>query len=120
MADLEQSAKSVYHTTLDDETGYIWLRRMDASAETGVQKSIEAHGDVSRWIVDLRGNTGGGYDASFKKLIAKLGKKVAVILDAGAISAAETFTRDLVNVCKARVFGAQSAGSSTIWPRATT
>jgi hypothetical protein len=119
-ADLKQAAESVYHARLcatgkdaGPATGYIWLRRMDASAEQGVGKAIEAHGEARRWIVDLRGNTGGGYDRSFKTLIARLGNRVAVIIDAGAISAAETFTRDLVNICKARVFGATSAGSSS-------
>ncbi len=112
-ADLQESARSVYHTTLADGTGYLWLRRMDETAESGVKSAIEAHPEVTRWIVDLRGNSGGGYNSSFKRVIQKLGKKVAVIIDAGAISAAETFTRDLVNVCKARIFGATSAGSSS-------
>ena len=112
-ANLVAAARSVYHTTLDEKTGYIWLRRMDTSAEDGIKKAMAAHSDATRWVVDLRGNTGGGYSSSIKQTIAGLGTKVAVILDAGAISAAETFTRDLVNVCKARVFGAQSAGSSS-------
>ncbi len=112
-AGLQQSAKSAWHVELEGETGYIWLRRMDNTAEDGVRKAIEAHQGMKGWIVDLRGNTGGGYDRSLKTLIKKLGRKVAVIIDAGSVSAAETFSRDLVNVCKARVFGARTAGSSS-------
>jgi hypothetical protein len=112
-AGLQQSAKSVWHVELEGPTGYVWLRRMDSTAEDGVRKAIEAHQGVRGWIVDLRGNSGGGYDRSFKTLIANLGRRVAVIIDAGAVSAAETFSRDLVNVCKARVFGARTAGSSS-------
>jgi len=111
--DMEASAKSVHQAVLEDGTGYVWLRRMDASAEEGIKKAIAAHPDCKAWIVDLRGNTGGGYDRSMKQTITGFGKKVAVILDAGAISAAETFARDLVNVCKARTFGARTAGSSS-------
>lgn len=110
---LQQSANSVWHVDLEDGIGYLWLRRMDATAEDGMRKAIEAHPGVKGWIVDLRGNSGGGYDRSLKALIRKLGRKVAVIIDAGAVSAAETFTRDLVNVCRARVFGARTAGSSS-------
>ncbi len=112
-ADLKQSARSVWHKELADGVAYVWLRRMDNTAEEGLAKAIQAHEGVKAWIVDLRGNTGGGYDTSLKTLIRKLGRKVAAILDAGSVSAAETFSRDLVNVCKARIFGACSAGSSS-------
>lgn len=110
---LEKSARSVWHATLADDVGYVWLRRMDDSAESGIQKAIAAHPGAKKWIVDLRGNSGGGYSRSMKQTIAGFGRKVAVIIDAGAVSAAETFTRDLVNVCRARTFGAVTAGSSS-------
>jgi C-terminal processing protease CtpA/Prc len=38
---------------------------------------------------------------------------VACIVDAGCVSAGETFARDLHNICKARVYGATTAGSSS-------
>ena len=111
---LEKSARSVWHTEIEGNVGYVWLRRMDASAEEGVTKALAAHPNAKAWIVDLRGNTGGGYDRSFKKTIQGFGKSVAVIIDAGAISAAETFARDLKEVCKARLFGTRTAGSSSV------
>lgn len=111
--DLVQAGKSVWHSKLESGFGYIWLRRMDESVESGIRAALAAHGDARGWIVDLRGNTGGGYDSTLKTITAKLKQPVAAIIDAGSVSAAETYTRDLVNICKARVFGATSAGSSS-------
>ena len=109
---LEQSAKSVWHGMVD-EIAFLYLRRMDASAEDGIAKAIAAHPDARGWVVDLRGNTGGGYDASLKQTIRKMQGPVAAIIDGGCVSAGETFTRDLVQICKARTFGGVTAGSSS-------
>ncbi len=76
---------------------------------------LEAEG-IDGLIVDLRGNSGGGYDRSFVSKLPALAtgrRKVAVLLDAGAISAAETFARDLVEHAKAKIYGQTSAGSSS-------
>ena len=89
------------------------MDRIDPTVEKGIAAAMEAHGDVDGWIVDLRGNTGGGYVRSLKTLLGRLKRPVAAIIDAGCISAGETVTRDLVNQCGARLFGATSAGSST-------
>ncbi len=40
-------------------------------------------------------------------------RQLAVILDAGCISAGETLARDFVNYKSARIFGSTSAGSSS-------
>ncbi len=93
-----------------EEPGPLRAREEATVLPSWFTPAIEAHQGMKGWIVDLRGNTGGGYDRSLKTLIKKLGRKVAVIIDAGSVSAAETFSRDLVNVCKARVFGARTAG----------
>lgn len=114
---LEQGARSVWHGSVaDGKVGYVWFRRMDASAEEGFAKALEAHPDVGAWVVDLRGNTGGGYSKSFVARLPALAKgkrKVACLVDAGCISAGETFARDLYRHAKARVFGQTSAGSSS-------
>ena len=102
----------MWHGRLESGFGYIYLRRIDETIEKGIAAAMEAHGDVDGWIVDLRGNTGGGYDRSLKTLIGRLKKPVAAIIDAGCISAGETVARDLVNECGARLFGTTSAGSS--------
>lgn len=118
---LENSARSVWHSEIasagkQGACGYIYLRRMDSSAEDGFAKAVAAHPDVRAWIVDLRGNTGGGYSKSFVArlpALAKGGRKVACIVDAGCVSAGETFARDLVRHAKARIYGQTSAGSSS-------
>ena len=110
---LTQGGKSVWYGALPSGVGYIYLRRMDASVEGGIQKALAAHSGMKGWIVDLRGNTGGGYDSSLKSLVGRLQKPVAGIIDAGSVSAAETFARDLVRVCGATLFGTTTAGSSS-------
>lgn len=112
---LTQSAKSVWHGTIGD-CAYVWLRRMDSSAEDGFAKALAAHSDAKAWIVDLRGNTGGGYDRSFVAKLPELAegrRKVAVLIDAGCISAGETFARDLVEKANAKLYGQTTAGSSS-------
>lgn len=110
---LTSGAKSVFHAKLESGFGYVYLRRMDDSVESGLRATLAAHPDVKGWIFDLRGNTGGGYDRSLRDLTGKFQAPVAVIIDAGAVSAAETYCRDIVNIHGARVFGAVSAGSSS-------
>ncbi len=111
--DLVESGRSVAHGLLEGGIGLLYLRRMDESVVSGIAAALTAHPEVNGWIVDLRGNSGGGYDASLASTCEGLGKRVAVIIDAGAISAAETFARDLVRDNKARLFGATTAGSSS-------
>ncbi|MFN0059984.1 MAG: S41 family peptidase [Planctomycetota bacterium] len=109
---LEQSAKSVWHAAIES-TGYIYLRRIDESVADGVRKAIDAHAGVTSWIVDLSGNTGGGYDDALLAEFKRLTQPVAVIIDAGCISAGETVARDLVRIANARLFGETTAGSSS-------
>ncbi len=112
---LEAAAKSVHFTKIGT-TGYIYFRRLDATAEAGFAKAVAALSGVSAWIVDLRGNTGGGYDRSFVDRLSELEKgsrKVAVLIDGGCISAGETMARDLVRHAKASLYGQTTAGSSS-------
>ena len=107
------AGKSVYHASLDGGVGYLYLRRMDESVEPGIRAALTAYPEATGWIIDLRGNTGGGYEKSLGSLCEGFRKKVAVIIDAGAISAAETFARDLAEDQSARLFGSTTAGSSS-------
>lgn len=110
---LKQEGKSFWHAKLESGVGYMYWRRIDDSIENGIPKAIEAHGDVKGWIVDLRGNSGGGYGNGLISAIKDMSGPVAVITDAGCISAGETMIRDLVGIHEARVFGTTSAGSSS-------
>ena len=111
--DLQQVGKSFYFTTLPSGIGYMYLRRVDESIASGLEKALAEVTPAQGWIVDLRGNSGGGYGNELTDQIKSLKVPVAVIVDAGCISAGETLARDFVNYAKARIFGTVSAGSSS-------
>ncbi|MHC4718459.1 MAG: S41 family peptidase, partial [Planctomycetota bacterium] len=87
--------------------------RLDGSVEPGLARALEAHPDASGWIVDLRGNGGGGYGRGLIARIQSLPRPVAVLIDAGCVSAGETFARDLARLAGGRLFGSRTAGAST-------
>ena len=116
--DLVRVGKSFYYSKLPSGLGYMYLRRVDSSITEGMAEALGAHADVKGWIIDLRGNSGGGYDDKLLTQVKAIPGPVAAIIDAGCISAGETLARDLVNLAGARVFGTTSAGSSSskrIW-----
>lgn len=98
---------------LESGVGYIYLRRIDGSVLPAIRKALKAHPDAKGWIVDLRGNAGGGYDEELIRQLAEIPRPVAGLIDAGCFSAGETFARDLVHQAGARLFGRTTAGSST-------
>ena len=62
-------------------------------------------------IIDLRGNGGGGYNRELLEQIAMIPGPVALVIDAGCISAGETLARDFRRYGAARLFGSPTAGS---------
>jgi len=110
---LKAAGKSIYYAKLESGVGYMWWRRIDESIWTGLPEALRAVPDAKGWIVDLRANTGGGYGNELLEGMKHLTRPVACVLDAGCISAGETAARDLVNLCKARMFGTRTAGSSS-------
>lgn len=110
---LIQDGKSFYACMLPSGFGYMYLRRVDSSIPAGMRNALAQHSDAAGWIVDLRGNTGGGYNSELLDQVKAMQGKVAVIIDAGCISAGETLARDFVNLKQARLFGTTSAGSSS-------
>jgi Leucine-rich repeat (LRR) protein len=112
--DLVRAGSSAFYAKLPSGVGYIYLRRVDQSTEPGIAKALAAYPDARGWIVDLRGNGGGGYDQTLLNRIKALPRPVACILDAGCISAGETLARDLVNLAGARLFGSRTAGASSV------
>lgn len=110
---LKRVGRSAYHTQLPSGVGYIYLRRIDSSAEPGIAEAVATHRSVKGWIVDLCGNGGGGYGSSLQQKLKTLRKPVACVIDAGCMSAGETFARDIVNLAQARLFGSKTAGASS-------
>ena len=117
-ANLKRAGKSAYHAKLDSGIGYIYLRRVDSSVVPGIDAALTAYPDAPGWIIDLRGNGGGGYGSDLFDRMKKFPRPVAVLIDAGCISAGETLARDFRAYAEARVFGSKSAGASSakrIW-----
>ena len=112
--DLRRVGRSFFHTKLARDVGYMYLRRVDTSVPNGIDEALEAHPNVRGWIVDLRGNSGGGYDRGLIERIERFGRPVAVLIDAGCTSAGETLARDFRVHADARLFGSKSAGSSSV------
>ena len=110
---LKRVGRSFYYTRLASSIGYMYLRRIDANVQKGIDEAFATYPNVLGWIVDLRGNGGGGYDRSLIERIKKFSRPVAVLIDAGCVSAGETLARDFRAHPKARLFGSKTAGSSS-------
>ena len=111
--DIEQSGHSTFHAKLRSGAGYLYIRRVDESVVPGIDEALATHTKAKGWIVDLRGNSGGGYDDSLITRIEKFPRPVAVLIDAGCVSAGETLARDFRTKANARLFGQLTAGSSS-------
>lgn len=112
-----------YWGKLDSGYGYIYLRRIRGELVEAVDKALESFGNIKGLIIDLRGNGGGGYG---RDVFTRFGKKqkpsadhpcyrgdLVVLIDAGTMSAGETFARDLVYTAGAYLMGSTTAGSSS-------
>lgn len=111
--DLTRHGRSCLYGKLPSGVGYIYLRRIDRSTEPGIAAALAAHDDARGWIVDLRGNGGGGYGPDLIRRLSTLARPTAVLLDAGCVSAGETLARDIVHQTQGRLFGSTTAGSSS-------
>jgi len=112
-AGLAQVGRSFAHARLPGGAGYMYIRRVDESAVPGITEALAKHPDAKGWVVDLRGNSGGGYDETLLGAVKAVPRPVAVLIDAGCISAGETLARDFVQHGGARLFGSKTAGSSS-------
>jgi C-terminal processing protease CtpA/Prc len=65
------------------------------------------------WIIDLRGNGGGGYDTDLLAELKSIPPPVVTLIDAGTISAGETLARDLAQIARAHLMGSTTAGASS-------
>ncbi|NIA15060.1 MAG: hypothetical protein GWP08_13390 [Nitrospiraceae bacterium] len=110
---LTRVGRSFWYTQFPSGAGYAYVRRIDDSAPTGILQALAAHPDARGWIIDLRGNGGGGYGPDVIQGIKDLPRPVAVLIDAGCISAGETIARDLARHAEARLFGSRTAGASS-------
>ena len=112
-SDLKRVGRSFYYARLANDVGYMYVRRVDTSVPNGIDEAFEAHPNLNGWIVDLRGNGGGGYDRNLIERIKRFPGPVAVLIDAGCLSAGETLARDFRAYANAHLFGSRSGGSSS-------
>jgi hypothetical protein len=112
-AGLRRVGGSFHYTKLRSGAGYMYIRRVDSSAEQGIAEATRRYRDAKGWIVDLRGNGGGGYGTPLIEKIRGLPRPVAALIDAGCMSAGETLARELARFAEARLFGSRTAGSSS-------
>jgi len=116
---LQRVGRSFLYTRLPGGAGYMYIRRVDDSTVPGMKEALEKIPGARGWVADLCGNGGGGYDETLINTIKAMPRPVAVIIDAGCISAGETLARDFRRYAGARLFGSKTAGSSTSkkhWP----
>ncbi len=109
----KQVGRSFSYAKLPQDVGYMYLRRVDPSIPEGIEEALQTYPDLKGWIVDLRGNGGGGYDDALLERIRQFPRPVAVLIDAGCISAGETLARDFQSLAGARLFGSRTGGASS-------
>ncbi len=97
--------------------GYLYLRRMKGDeTAAGLERALAENAEVPGWVVDLRGNGGGGHSEALDAALTRIASKpLAVLIDAGCFSSGETCARELKRMGgkKARLFGSATAGSSS-------
>jgi hypothetical protein len=109
----KQVGRSFSYTKLAQDVGYMYLRRVDTSIPEGIEEALQTYPNLKGWIVDLRGNGGGGYDNTLLEQIKRFPRPVAVLIDAGCVSAGETLARDFRSLAGARLFGSRTGGASS-------
>jgi C-terminal processing protease CtpA/Prc len=105
--------RGLSYAKLPSGAGYIYLRSVGNETAQGLRQALAAHPDAKGWIIDLRGNGGGGYDTNLLAALKALPRPVVALIDAGCISAGETLARDLAQLAGARLMGSRTAGASS-------
>jgi C-terminal processing protease CtpA/Prc len=104
--------------------GYVSVRRIDEDLIPGLDRAAAALEDVLGVIIDVRGNSGGGFDdqrSHVNFMAAGAGSEpdrprfpgsYAVLIDARCVSAGEGWASWFVATGRARLFGETTCGAS--------
>ncbi len=104
--------------------GYIYVRRIKGDLIEQLDKAVEGLKDARGLIIDVRGNSGGGFDSrrshrNFAPDDAEEPSRprfkgpIALLIDARCISAGEGWASWFIAQQRARVFGEATAGASS-------
>jgi len=116
---------SVSWKMLDDNIGYIYVRRIRDDLISLLNKAVEELKNARGLIIDVRGNSGGGFDSANAHLNFALDQDsqeperplykgpIALLIDSRCISAGEGWASWFVAKKRARVFGQATAGASS-------
>ncbi len=116
-------AGNVSWTMLDDEIGYIYVRRIRSDLPEQLDRAAAELKEAKGIIVDVRGNSGGGFDASraYRNFEfdddqephrPRFHGPMALLLDARCISAGEGWASWFIAEDRAQTFGETTAGAS--------
>ncbi|RZJ73154.1 MAG: hypothetical protein EOO47_22210 [Flavobacterium sp.] len=117
---LDKGDENFEYKTLNDKVGYLRLSSF-SSSNVNIKKSEEFHATIigklntENLILDLRGNTGGGYKTSrkFLNLLKKYKGQIFVLQNAATVSNAEQFILQLKPLKKVITLGEQTKGMIT-------
>ncbi len=117
-----RDSANVGFTELGDDIGYLRVRRIREDLPGSVDAAIKELGDVKGLIIDVRGNSGGGFDDAALRNFTNEGReplrprytgKIALLIDERCISAGEGWSSWFVANKKAKLFGTATAGASS-------
>jgi len=110
---------------LDDNIGYIYVRRIREGLEPALDKAVNELKDANGLIVDVRGNTGGGFeqrtshvnfytnDEAAQSTRPRYTGPMALLIDNRCISAGEGWASWFIANKRAKFFGQTTAGASS-------
>ncbi len=128
---IEDGGADVQWVKLERGIGYIHVRRIRQRLEVSLDQALNSLGDIRGLIIDVRGNSGGGFDPStaFQNFDQAKGAEakgaeakrqsphydgpIALLIDERCISAGEGWTSWFVAKKRARLFGTTTAGASS-------
>jgi carboxyl-terminal processing protease len=113
-------------TTLPNQIGYIYVRRIRNGLEGSLDSALKDLGTMRGLVIDVRGNSGGGFDASTalvnfdtapgdaaEQKRPRYTGPIAMLIDERCISAGEGWASWFVANHRAKLFGTATAGASS-------
>ncbi len=117
-------SKNMSWKRLSDEIGYIHVRRVRDDLIPSLDQALREMKDIKGLVIDVRGNTGGGFDSNRALLNfdpertdvdperPRFLGPIAILTDAACISAGEGWASWFVANDRATLFGVATAGAS--------